>query len=180
VAEELISPDHAVEVSEYKLQLEDAVAALPERRQTVAKRYLAGEGIPAIAASLGWRENQVRHLLYRGLADLRKRLTVAGRRRPGNRPISIPATGSKGDFMSRSPFQNCPESEDLVRAFLEATDGGIRHELLEHARRCPGCRPRCRSWRRSRPRSRPGRLVSRRRGSAVRKRGRSGSLRSSS
>jgi len=44
--------------------------------------------------------------------------------------------------MSRRPFQNCPESEDLVRAFLEATDGGTRHELLEHARRCPGCRPR--------------------------------------
>jgi DNA-directed RNA polymerase specialized sigma24 family protein len=59
------------------MQLEDAVAALPQRRQTVAKRYLAGEGIPAIAASLGWRENQVRHLLYRGLADIRKRLTVA-------------------------------------------------------------------------------------------------------
>jgi RNA polymerase sigma factor (sigma-70 family) len=88
VPEDLTSPDHVVQVTEYKLQLEDAVAALPERRQAVAKRYLAGEGIPAIAASLGWRENQVRHLLYRGLADIRKRLTVAtaGRQAAGEQP----------------------------------------------------------------------------------------------
>jgi RNA polymerase sigma factor (sigma-70 family) len=82
VPEGLTSPDHSVRLSEYRLQLEAAVAALPERRQAVAKRYLAGDGIPAIAAALGWRENQVRHLLYRGLADVRKRLTVVTAARP--------------------------------------------------------------------------------------------------
>jgi hypothetical protein len=44
--------------------------------------------------------------------------------------------------MSRKPFKNCPDSDDLVRAFLEATDTGAGHQLIEHARRCPRCRPR--------------------------------------
>jgi DNA-directed RNA polymerase specialized sigma24 family protein len=30
--------------------------------------------IKQIASSLGWRENQVRHLLYRGLGDLKEKL----------------------------------------------------------------------------------------------------------
>jgi len=71
---ELMSPDRASERQEYKLRLEEAIASLPERRKAVAKLYLAGEGIPAIAASLGWRPNQVRHLLYRGLSDVRKKM----------------------------------------------------------------------------------------------------------
>ena len=71
---ELAVPDRASEAREYKAQLEEAVASLPERRKSVAKLYLAGQGIPTIAASLGWRENQVRHLLYRGLADIKKKM----------------------------------------------------------------------------------------------------------
>ena len=44
--------------------------------------------------------------------------------------------------MSHRPFKDCPDSEDLVRAFLEATAGGTGHMVLEHAGRCPRCRPR--------------------------------------
>jgi RNA polymerase sigma factor (sigma-70 family) len=73
---ELTAPDRSSEAREYRLQLEEAVGSLPERRRAVAKLYLAGEGIPAIAASLGWRENQVRHLLYRGLADIKKKMIL--------------------------------------------------------------------------------------------------------
>ena len=73
---ELTAPDHSSEAQKYGLQLEEAVASLQERRKAVAKLYLAGEGIPAIAASLGWRENQVRHLLYRGLADIKKKMIM--------------------------------------------------------------------------------------------------------
>lgn len=59
----------------YLSELREAVESLSERRKVVARLYLSGQGIPAIAAGLGWRENQVRHLLYRGLAEVRKRLT---------------------------------------------------------------------------------------------------------
>jgi RNA polymerase sigma-70 factor (ECF subfamily) len=79
---ELMSPDRASERQEYRLRLEEAIASLPERRKAVAKLYIAGQGIPAIAASLGWRQNQVRHLLYRGLADVRKKMTVEAADRP--------------------------------------------------------------------------------------------------
>jgi hypothetical protein len=44
--------------------------------------------------------------------------------------------------MSHKPFKDCPDSEDLVRAFLEATGSGPSHEILEHIRSCPSCRPR--------------------------------------
>jgi len=83
--EELTSPDLDPAPGEYRLLLEEALASLPERRKAVAKLYLAGEGIPAIAASLGWRNNQVRHLLYRGLADIKKKMIVE----PAGRPAAL-------------------------------------------------------------------------------------------
>jgi RNA polymerase sigma factor (sigma-70 family) len=73
--EELLLPDHASKNRENRLSLEKAVAALPERRKAVVRLYLSGHDIPQIADSLRWRENQVRHLLYRGLADLRKAMS---------------------------------------------------------------------------------------------------------
>lgn len=74
VLAELISPEHAFDAQEYRSRLEDAVESLPERRKAVARLYLSGQGIPVIAAGLGWRENQVRHLLYRGLGEIRKKM----------------------------------------------------------------------------------------------------------
>lgn len=76
VPQELLSPDHDPEAQERRLRLEEAVNALPERRMAVARLYFSGQDIPQIADSLRWRENQVRHLLYRGLADIRK--TIGG------------------------------------------------------------------------------------------------------
>jgi len=92
--EELTSPDNT-HVGEYIHQLDEAMDALPARRKAVAKLYLAGEGIPAIAGSLGWRENQVRHLLYRGLADIRKKMIVEPACRSAAREQSDIDTGSK-------------------------------------------------------------------------------------
>jgi DNA-directed RNA polymerase specialized sigma24 family protein len=94
VPDSLMAPDHAGGASDYRLRLYEAVSALPERRQAVAKRYLAGEGIAAIAASLGWRENQVRHLLYRGLADVRKLLAPGPAVRPSSRAEGDGAPGN--------------------------------------------------------------------------------------
>ena len=69
---EFISEDFALRQRENSRMLEKAVNMLPARRKTVLRLHLAGMDIKQIAASLSWRENQVRHLLYRGLRDLRE------------------------------------------------------------------------------------------------------------
>ena len=74
VPREIFSPDSMVQDREYALLLKKAVESLPERRKAVLQLHLAGLDIQKIAFSLTWSENQVRHLLYRGLEDLRVRM----------------------------------------------------------------------------------------------------------
>lgn len=71
---ELLSVDSAIEGQESKLVLGKAIDSLSERRREVLRLYLEGLDIPRIASRLQWRENQVRHLLYRGLAEILKKL----------------------------------------------------------------------------------------------------------
>ena len=63
-------------------ELEDQIArsleGSPESRRPVVRMYLAGYGREEIAELLGWTEPKTRNLLYRGLADLRERLTEIG------------------------------------------------------------------------------------------------------
>jgi RNA polymerase sigma factor (sigma-70 family) len=75
---ELLSLDSDIEGRESKLVLGQAIDSLPERRREVLRLYLEGLDIPRIASRLQWRENQVRHLLYRGLAEIRKKLGPGG------------------------------------------------------------------------------------------------------
>ena len=75
---ELLSLDSVIEDQESKLVLGKAIDSLPERRRKVLRLYLEGLDIPRIASRLQWRENQVRHLLYRGLAEIRKILRPGG------------------------------------------------------------------------------------------------------
>jgi len=77
---EFLSLDSDIEGRESKLVLGQAIDSLPERRREVLRLYLEGLDIPRIASRLQWRENQVRHLLYRGLAEIRKKLRPGGAR----------------------------------------------------------------------------------------------------
>lgn len=72
--QELFGLDSAIEESEFKLVLEKAVDSLPDRRKAVLRLHLAGMDLTQIADSLHWTENQVRHLLYRGLNEVKKKL----------------------------------------------------------------------------------------------------------
>jgi DNA-directed RNA polymerase specialized sigma24 family protein len=54
--------------------LEKAMTMLPRRRKEVLQLHFSGMDLKHIAAFLHWRENQVRHLLYRGLSDLKEKL----------------------------------------------------------------------------------------------------------
>jgi RNA polymerase sigma-70 factor (ECF subfamily) len=77
VSEKILAPDTAVEEQERRLMLRRALESLPERRRAVLRLHFEGMDIAQIAARLQWRENQVRHLLYRGLAEIREILKPA-------------------------------------------------------------------------------------------------------
>ena len=71
-------PESDLEASELAEQVARAVEAIPASRRPVVRMYLAGYPREEIAGLLGWSEAKTRNLLYRGLADLRGRLTEMG------------------------------------------------------------------------------------------------------
>jgi RNA polymerase sigma-70 factor (ECF subfamily) len=71
-------PDAAVEASELAAQVTQAIETIPASRRPVVRMYLAGYPREEIASLMGWSEAKTRNLLYRGLADLRERLTERG------------------------------------------------------------------------------------------------------
>ena len=71
-------PHRAAETGELTEQVARAIDAIPASRRPVVRMYLAGYPREEIAELLGWSEAKTRNLLYRGLADLRSRLTEQG------------------------------------------------------------------------------------------------------
>lgn len=71
-------PAGRLEGSEMSAHISRAVGSLAEGRGAVVRMYLAGYGRLEIADLLGWTEAKTRNLLYRGLADLRIKLTALG------------------------------------------------------------------------------------------------------
>ncbi len=74
------SPDpHAVlEGSELARRVARAIDGIPASRRAPVRMHLAGYPREEIAKLMGWTEAKTRNLLYRGLADLRERLTAEG------------------------------------------------------------------------------------------------------
>ena len=68
----------SVEQSELAAQLAKAIEAITPSRRPVLRMYLAGYSREEVATVMGWSEAKARNLLYRGLADLRERLTEMG------------------------------------------------------------------------------------------------------
>jgi RNA polymerase sigma factor (sigma-70 family) len=75
---ESASADRMLEQLELQEQVGRAVDSLIPARRSVVRMYLAGYAREEIADLLGWSEPKTRNLLYRGLADLRERLTAMG------------------------------------------------------------------------------------------------------
>lgn len=71
-------PHGELEGSEVAEQVSRAIETIPASRRPVVRMYLAGYPREEIAALMGWTEGKTRNLLYRGLADLRDRLTCMG------------------------------------------------------------------------------------------------------
>lgn len=80
-SERLPSPARAsglVERNELTARILGAVDTLQPSRRAVVRMYLSGYEREEIGELLGWTEAKTRNLLYRGLADLRERLTAMG------------------------------------------------------------------------------------------------------
>jgi len=75
---EYASPHDAVESRELAAQIDAAIDTLAIDRRVAVRFHLAGYDRKDIAAMLGWTEARTRNLLYRGLDDLRRRLTDMG------------------------------------------------------------------------------------------------------
>ena len=71
-------PAGELEASELAAQVARAIETIPASRRPAVRMYLAGYPREEIAALMGWSEAKTRNLLYRGLADLRERLTEQG------------------------------------------------------------------------------------------------------
>ncbi len=71
-------PEHDLAEAELAATVARAIDTIPASRRPVVRMYLAGYPREEIATLLGWSEPKTRNLLYRGLDDLRARLTEWG------------------------------------------------------------------------------------------------------
>jgi RNA polymerase sigma factor (sigma-70 family) len=71
-------PHAALEGSELTNRVARAIDEIPATRRPAVRMHLAGYPREEIAKLMGWTEAKTRNLLYRGLADLRERLTAEG------------------------------------------------------------------------------------------------------
>jgi RNA polymerase sigma factor (sigma-70 family) len=72
------NPQADLEFSELAQTVSRAIEEIPASRRAVVRMHLAGHPREEIAQLLGWSEAKTRNLLYRGLGDLRARLTALG------------------------------------------------------------------------------------------------------
>ena len=80
-AREMGSPESLLEDKETSLLVQDAVESLGENRKYVLRLYLKGMSIDDISHFLSWDKTKVRHLLYRGIDDLRETIGPDKKRR---------------------------------------------------------------------------------------------------
>jgi len=71
-------PEAAAEAADLAALVGQSIEEITPSRRPVLRMYLAGYEREEIAQLLGWTEAKTRNLLYRGLADLRGRLTARG------------------------------------------------------------------------------------------------------
>ena len=72
------SPHDTLEARELAAQIDAAIDTLSMDRRVAVRFHLSGYDREDIARMLGWTEARTRNLLYRGLDDLRRRLTDMG------------------------------------------------------------------------------------------------------
>ena len=72
------TPERDATLTELAERIEEALQSIAASRRPVVRMYLAGYGTTEIGELMGWTEAKARNLVYRGLADLRQRLSAMG------------------------------------------------------------------------------------------------------
>jgi RNA polymerase sigma-70 factor (ECF subfamily) len=83
------SPHDDVERGELARHVDAALETIAIDRRVAVRMHLAGYDRDDIARALGWSEARTRNLVYRGLEDLRRRLTAMGVTPAGVTPAGI-------------------------------------------------------------------------------------------
>ncbi len=68
------SPGEALEKRELSRQINDAIETLSENRKQVLRLYVRGMSVDEICTYFKWDKVKVRHFLYRGIDDLRRKI----------------------------------------------------------------------------------------------------------
>jgi len=79
-------PEMRLESKETRIFLEGLIDSLKQNRKQVLRLYLTGMSVEEICEFFDWDKTKVRHLLYRGIEDLREsmRYYVQGSSQSGN------------------------------------------------------------------------------------------------
>lgn len=71
-------PDRVLDRADLGASIDEALQALPPKREPIVRMYLAGYSREEIASLMHWTEAKTRNLLYRGLDNLRTELIQRG------------------------------------------------------------------------------------------------------
>jgi RNA polymerase sigma-70 factor (ECF subfamily) len=81
----VLSTEEMIERKNARRRIERLVETLPPARRRILDLFLLGMTTKEIAAHLGWSHSKVRHLYYRSVEEMRKKL----RRDEGGRPMMV-------------------------------------------------------------------------------------------
>ena len=79
------SPEFLIEGREMRETLKGLIDSLSENRKQVLRLYLVGMSVEEICEIFDWDKTKVRHLLYRGIDDLKDKMR-SHRQRAGSNP----------------------------------------------------------------------------------------------
>ncbi len=68
------SPEFLMEGQEMRKSLKELIDSLGENRKQVLRLYMIGMSIEEICEFFDWNKTKVRHLLYRGIDDLKEKM----------------------------------------------------------------------------------------------------------
>jgi RNA polymerase sigma-70 factor (ECF subfamily) len=89
---DVLSPEFLFEEKELQVLVGRAIDGLPSRRRAAVLCHLQGLSLEETAVHLGEGLNAARHLVYRGLADVRERIAERSERREARRLKTAPLT----------------------------------------------------------------------------------------
>lgn len=74
------SPERLLEDKELKLSLRELIDCLSNNRKQVLRLYLKGMSVEEICEFFKWDKTKVRHLLYRGINNIKEKINNEGKK----------------------------------------------------------------------------------------------------